>query len=237
MDADITFLFGPEVNLVKWMGDDLSVVRAARVSTVGENDPREDDEKANAGLINYLMKHRHGTPFEAGVMQVFVKAPIFVFREFQRHRIASYSEMSARYKELPGEFYLPPNDRPLVNVGSSARPQMAPASTEVFDATIGALIRSYEAAWASYQALLGFGIAREIARAVLPVGCYSQMYATMNLRSLMNFLSLRVDSPDAAVKTHPQWEIQKVAELIEVIFQERFPLVHEAFIQNGRVAP
>lgn len=233
---DLTFLHEPEVRLIDVMGDDSSVTRAARVSTTGENEVAEDD-KREAGLIRYLMSHRHGSPFEHATFTWYVKAPIFVFREFHRHRIASYNEMSGRYTTLPPEFYVPAEDRPLVNVGSSARPEFAPGTEEQYRLSVQDITEAYEFAWNRYQAMLERGIANEVARTVLPVGIMSQMYVTMNLRALMNFLSLRVDHPQAAVRSRPQYEIQQVAERMEVDFSERFPLVYAAFTTNGRVAP
>lgn len=227
------FLSEPEVRLVDHMGDDNSVVRAARVSTSGENAPSGESK----GLINYLMKHRHGSPFEHATMTWYVKAPIFVFREFHRHRIASYNELSGRYSELLPEFYVPAEDRPLVNVGTSARPEFAAGDAGQRRTVMDCLKDMYYMAWDDYQNMLKDGIANEIARMVLPVGIYSQMYVTMNVRALMNFLSLRIDHPDAAVRSRPQYEIQQVAERMEVDFKEHFPLVWEAFNENGRVAP
>lgn len=227
------FFSEPEVRLVDHMGDDNSVVRAARVSTSGENAPSGESK----GLINYLMKHRHGSPFEHATMQWYIKAPIFVFREFHRHRIASYNEMSGRYTTLPPEFYVPAQDRPLINVGTSARPEFAPGTEEQYRLSVDDIMDAYVLAWARYQAMLGRGIANEIARMVLPVGIMSQMYVTMNVRALMNFLSLRIDHPDAAVRSRPQYEIQQVAERMEVDFKEHFPLVWGAFNENGRAAP
>lgn len=234
--TEITILDNPVVGLVDYMGCDLSVVWAAKVS-VGETFAEDVPEKKIRGLINYLMANRHGTPFEHATMTFYVKAPIFVFREFHRHRIASYNEMSGRYTELPGEFYLPNENRPMVNGGTSARPEMVAGTVEQYEEFIEDNAEFYERAWELYQKHLSRGIANELARIHLPVGIYSQMYVTINLRSLMNFLSLRVDSPDAAIRTRPQYEIEQVAEQIEEIFSERFPIVHETFIKNGRVAP
>ena len=226
----------PTVSLVDYMGTDRSVTRAARVSVVGMNEEAQSDAR-EAGLVNYLMKSRHGSPFEHATLTFYVKAPIFVFREFHRHRIASYNEMSGRYTTLPPEFYLPSEVRPLVNIGTSARPEFAPGAREQFEQYVADTCEAYEKCWEIYQRHLDNGIANEMARVVLPVGIYSQMYVTINLRSLMNLLSLRVDSSDAAVRTRPQYEIQQVAEGMERYFQDLFPLVHKAFVDNGRVAP
>ena len=127
--------------------------------------------------------------------------------------------------------------RPLVNIGTSARPEFAPGTREQFEQYVADTCEAYEKCWEIYQRHLANGIANEMARVVLPVGIYSQMYVTINLRSLMNLLSLRVDSSDAAVRTRPQYEIQQVAEGMERYFQDLFPLVHKAFVDNGRVAP
>jgi thymidylate synthase (FAD) len=235
-DNGVTFYDGPVVDLVDFMGDDLSIVRAARVSVVGGNAPEEDDSKV-AGLIGYLMRSEHGSPFEHGTMTFYVKAPIFVFREFHRHRIASYNEMSGRYMQLPAEFYYPSPDRPLVNVGTSARPEFAPGTKAQYDAFVDDLMEGYEQQWARYQRALDNGIANEMARIHLPVGIFSQMYVTMNVRALMNFLSLRIDSPDRKPRTRPQYEIQQVAKAMEESFAKAFPLVYDAFLKNGRRAP
>lgn len=232
----LTYLDSPEVLFVDCKGNDHSITRAARVSVIGENFVDEEDAK-EAGLINYLMKSRHGSPFEHADLSFYVKDPIFVAREFMRHRMASYNEMSGRYTVLPAEFYVPAPDRPMVNAGTSARPEMVPGTPEQYQAFVDDLMEGYEQQWARYERALANGIANELARIHLPLGIFSQMYVTINLRSLMNFLSLRVDSPDAAVRTRPQYEIQQAAVQMEKIFEERFPLVHAAFIANGRQAP
>lgn len=230
----ITLVDDVTVNLIDHMGSDAAICQAARVSTAGEN---EADE-ANAGLIGYLMKHRHGSPFEHGALKFFVEAPIFVFREFHRHRAGwSYNEMSGRYRQLEPRFYRPGPSRKLVNTGSSARPEFDMGDMDQYTLVRRVVEQQYEDAWAAYQDLLAAGIANEVARLVLPVGVMTQMYATCNPRSLMHFLSLRVDSPDSAVRSRPQWEIQLVAERMEAEFARLFPATHEAFVANGRTAP
>ena len=111
------------VRFVDHMGDDLSVAQAAWVSTKGERAQEEGDSEKVAGLINYLMEKRHGSPFEQNAFKFLVEAPIFVWREWHRHRISSYNERSGRYSKLPPKFYVPPPERPLINVGTSARPK------------------------------------------------------------------------------------------------------------------
>lgn len=234
--SEIKILHEPAVSLIDKMGSDRSVTRAARVSVKGLNE-EEQAEAKEVGLINYLMKARHGSPFEHATMTFYVKAPIFVFREFMRHRMASYNEMSGRYTVLPPEFYLPSPERPLINAGTSARPEMVPGTQEQYDRYMDRMMRLIEHSWMVYEANLADGIANEMSRAAHLVTLCSQMYVTMNLRSLMNFLSLRVDSPDAAVRTRPQYEIEQVAVEIEKEFARVYPKVYDSFVKNGRVAP
>lgn len=221
-----------KVELIDFMGGDGRLAQAARVSTQG-GDAVEDDEAK--GLINYLISFRHGSPVEHSVFTFYVEAPIFVFREFQRHRIASYNESSGRYRKMLPEFYVPSAERPLVNVGTSARPEFAPGGPELHRATTDGLRLSYSVAWAEYERLIAAGVANEVARSLLPVGIYSQMFVTLNARSLTNFLSLRVDSEDAAVRSRPQAEIQAVAEQMEEAFAQHMPYTYEAFVKSGRM--
>ena len=225
-----------EVNLIDTFGTDDSIIQAAQVSVKGENEPGITDER-RAGLINYLMKNRHGSPFEMASMKFFVKAPITVFREFQRHRIFSYNEMSARYSVLPDDFYIPSVARPLVNEGKSAHPKLVPGTAYQHQIVQDELLKSYEQGWSSYQTMLDHGIANEVARHALPVGICSQMYASTNLRSWMNFLSLRTDDAAATYPSKPMWEIESVARKVEAVFEKKFPLVYTAWQKNGRVAP
>jgi len=233
MTEEIKLLVDVEVKLIDSMASDISVTRSAQVSVKGENKPGTDTPR----LINYLMSARHGSPFEHSTFTWFVKAPIFVFREFHRHRIASYNEMSGRYTELLPEFYMPRGERPLINVGTSARPEFESGDEMMYADLQELVIESYVTAWDNYRSLLDLGVANEVARMVLPVGIMSQMYVTINARSLMNFLSLRIDSPDASVRTRPQYEIQLVAEKMEQDFKNLMPHTWEAWNTNGRVAP
>lgn len=232
----ITLLDDVEVKLLRCSGGDDTVVQAARVSVEGGNEVAMTEK--NAGLINYLMRKRHGTPFEQNSMSFFVKAPIFAVREFQRHRIGwSYSEMSARYMALPGEFYVPKPDRKLVNVGTSANPKFEPGTERQVSLTAAALEYAYSEAWDQYEYLLENGIANEVARMVLPVGIMTQMQVTCNARSLMQFLGLRTSDERATFPSNPQHEIEIVARKMETEFAILFPVTHEAFNRNGRVSP
>jgi thymidylate synthase (FAD) len=166
-----------------------------------------------------------------------VQAPIFVFREFMRHRIASYNEESGRYRELRPVFYVPDTSRNLVQVGKPGAYEFLPGSPEQHAAVDAAVREQSVAAYAAYQGLLDQGVAREVARIVLPLNLYSSMYVTMNARSLMNFLSLRTKHPEATVPSFPQREIELVAEAMEAQWATLMPHTHAAFTKNGRVAP
>lgn len=233
--SEVVFLSEMTVDLVDHMGDDASFIRAARVSTRGQNTVRDPDK--GRGLINYLMQARHGSVFEHAALTFFIEAPIFTFREFHRHRIASYNEMSGRYKVLPPRFYLPTPQRKLRNQGTSARPEFAPGTPQQYKQVQEAVKTASYGAWIEYQEMLQEGVANEVARIVLPLNTMSQMYTTMNPRALMNFLSLRIDHPEAKTRSRPQHEIQLVAEQMEAHFKTHFPLTHEAFQANGRTAP
>lgn len=221
------------VKLIDSMASDVSVTRSAQVSVKGENNPDTDTPR----LINYLMSARHGSPFEHATFTFYVKAPIFVFREFQRHRIASYNERSGRYSKMLPEFYIPSPDRKLVNTGGSAKPEFKEGTSEQYEMLLEGEREVAQTAWNIYEERIAAGIGNELARTVLPLSLFSEMYVTMNARALMNFLSLRVDSPDSLVRSRPQWEINKVADEIEKHFAQLMPHTHEAFVANGRVAP
>ena len=231
--SDITLTSELVVNHIDSMGFDDRVIQAAQVSAKGENKP----ETVPPRLIQSLMKHKHGSTFEHSVFTFYVKAPIFVFREWHRHRISSFNEMSGRYTELLPEFYIPADDRKLFNAGTKMKPDFVDAPEEVGKELGASLNYVASATWSEYQRLLGLDIANEVARMVLPLNIMSQMYWTVNARSLMNFLSLRGSQEGAAVVSHPQREIQIAAEAVEKIFAEKMPLTHEAFVLNGRVAP
>lgn len=223
------------VKLVRFSAADDHVIQAAQVSAKGENKPGTVSDR----LINALMKGRHGSPFEHTSFTFFVEAPLFVFREWQRHRISSFNEMSGRYTEMLPKFYLSPQDRPMImeKDGTKMKPKMVEAPEEVWRRHVGRKMHSAEVVWESYQADLADGIVNEVAREDLTLHLYSQMYWTVNARSLMNFLSLRVESDDSLVRSYPQREIMWGAEEVEVHFKEQMPHVHAAFIANGRVAP
>jgi len=207
------------VRLVDFMGNDLSAVQAARVSYGrGVSSDSHRDKK----LIFYLMKHGHETPFEHIVFKFHVKAPLFVARQWFRHRIASYNEISGRYTQLTDEWYIPERIRipDVVNKQGSIFVENREDEKEIIN-----LIReNIEKSYSIYQKLLERGVAKELARIVLPLSMYTQWYWTVNARSLMNFLNLRADS-------HAQWEIRQYAIKIAKIFKELCPWTFEAFLK------
>jgi thymidylate synthase (FAD) len=238
--SEVEFRSDVTVQLVRSSASDSDVLFAARVSTQGEQSLEGADADAtdrDKGLINYLMRDRHGSPFEHNSLTFYVQAPIFVFREFMRHRIASYNEESGRYRELRPVFYVPGADRNLVQVGKTGSYEFTPGTpeqTQLVDTEVRAVCTE---AYASYQRMLEAGVAREVARMVLPVTIYSSMYVTMNARSLMNFLSLRTMREGTHFPSFPQREIEMVAEKMEQFWVDLMPMTSASFNANGRVAP
>ena len=239
INPEVIFRDDVSVELIKASASDADVIWAARVSTAGEQSMDEigEDPARSAGLINYLARERHGSPFEHTSMTFFISAPIFVFREFMRHRIASYNEESGRYRELKPVFYVPNKQRNLIQIGKTGAYEFIPGTDEQFQITVDAMKDAYLVAYASYKKMLDAGIAREVARAVLPVATYSSMYVTMNARALMNFLSLRTAREGSHFPSYPQREIEMVAEKMEAEFAKLMPLTYQAFEKSGRVAP
>lgn len=240
MPDEIEFRSDVTVELVRSSARDADVLFAARVSTQGEQSLEtvgDDAGDRDRGLINYLMRDRHGSPFEHNSMTFYVQAPIFVFREFMRHRIASYNEESGRYRELRPVFYVPAPERNLVQVGKPGAYDFLPGSPEQSELVDSEVRAVATAAFESYQRMLDAGVAREVARIVLPLNIYSSMYVTMNARSLMNFLSLRTKREGTHFPSFPQREIEMCAEKMEQYWAELMPMTAAAFEKNGRVAP
>ncbi|MCK7625648.1 FAD-dependent thymidylate synthase [Streptomyces sp. RS10V-4] len=238
--APVSFRSEVTVELVKHSAADSDVLWAARVSTAGEQSLEElqKDPERSKGLINFLMRDRHGSPFEHNSMTFFISAPIFVFREFMRHRVGwSYNEESGRYRRLDPVFYVPGASRKLVQQGRPGKYEFVEGTPEQHDLTGRAMTDSYRQAYAAYQEMLAAGVAREVARSVLPVGLYSSMYATCNARSLMHFLGLRTQHEQAKVPSFPQREIEMVGEQMEAHWAALMPLTYAAFNANGRIAP
>lgn len=220
------------VELEDFMGGDLRVVNAAKVS----NGKRSNGiGSAEASLINYLMQHRHGSPFEHSYFTFRVKAPLFVVREWQRHRIGSFNEMSGRYVQFEPEFYSPEEWRvPAASNKQGSKALIRGEDAEQYDWFNMYASNSYDdavyEAYGRYKFLIEHGVAKEMARMVLPLSLYTEFYWTVNARSLMNFLNLRTGQ-DA------QREIRMFALSIEEVFKEKMPITYEAWVQNGQLAP
>lgn len=215
------------VRLDGYMADDLSVVNSARVSFGKKNDRLSEKDK---GLIGFLMRERHGTPFEHNSFRFHVQCPIFVAREWFRHRIGSFNEFSARYSEVPNEFFVPEPSEVRTQVGKPGSYSFEKVSDAVAIETCNIINSINERAYEAYTHILSRGVAKELARTVLPVGMFTQFYWTVNARSLMNFLSLR---------THEtaQEDIRWYALEVEKRFADVMPVTYQAWLDNSKVAP
>ena len=236
---EVSFRDDVTVELVRASASDADVIFAARVSTAGEQSLEDvnGDAERSTGLINYLMRERHGSPFEHNSLTFFVRAPIFVWREHMRHRIASYNEESGRYRQLEPVFYVPSRERAIQQVGKTGAYEYLPGPPEQYDLIEARMQQSCRDSYSAYIDMLDAGVAREVARMVLPVSIYSSAYVTLNARSLMNFLSLRRKAEGSHFPSYPQREIEMVAERYEDEWARLMPLTHRAFVNNGRVAP
>lgn len=223
------------VSLEQCLASDLQVARSAWVSTKGV-DARENEGQI-AGLINYLVRERHGSPFEHNMFTFFIEGPMNMGEEHLRHRAGwSYNKWSGRYSPMRPIFYLPATTRKVKQEGKPG------AYIFVEDATANAVAREAIAAnsgfaWNLYEQQRNAGVANEVARNVLPSNIFTSYYATCNARSLMHFLGLRTEDESATFVSRPLWEIQLVADKMEAIFAEQMPITYEAWNKNGRVAP
>jgi thymidylate synthase (FAD) len=215
------------VRLDDAMADDLSVVNGARVSFARR---RDEMDEADEGLIRFLLRERHGTPFEHNSFRFHIRAPIFVAREWMRHRVGSFNEFSMRYARATDDFYVPEPEDVRTQVGKPGSYSFEPVSDEIAETTRERLQEVYETAYQAYEELVELGVAREVARAALPVGAYTEFYWTVNARSLMNFISLR-NSETA------QREIRRYAEACERFLEQKMPVTYAAFVANARTAP
>jgi thymidylate synthase (FAD) len=215
------------VRLDAAMADDLSVVNAARVSFARHKDAMDASDE---GLIRFLMRERHGTPFEHNSFRFHIRCPIFVAREWFRHRIGSFNEFSMRYAKATDDFYVPAPEDVRTQVGKPGAYTFESVEPEVAETTREVLESVYRTAYEAYEQLVDAGVARELARCVLPVGAYTEFFWTVNARALMNFVSLR------AAET-AQREIRYYAEAVESFLAEKMPVTHEAFVANDRTAP
>lgn len=242
--SEVKFRDDMTVKLQDHMGSDMAVIQAMLVSTEGENtleelyEAEQDSGKSAYGRINFLMKNRHGTPFEHNALKWYVEAPIFVFREWHRHRIGvSYNEMSGRYTQLPPTYYVPNEKRNLVQVGKPGAYEFVPGDVETYEWLADDMREEAISNYGRYEARLNRGVAKEVARMSLGVNIYSAMYFTANARSLMAILSLRTKHPESKFPSFPQREIEMAAEKLEADFAQKFPLTYRSFVENGRVCP
>jgi thymidylate synthase (FAD) len=209
------------------MADDLSVVNGARVSFARRKDVMEE---ADEGLIRFLMRDRHGSPFEHNAFRFHIRCPIFVAREWFRHRIGSFNEFSMRYTKATDDFYVPEPEDVRSQVGKPGAYTFEQVDPELAEEAREELEAVYREAYAAYARLVEKGVARELARSVIPVGAYTQFYWTVNARALMNFVSLR--NAEFA-----QLEIRRYAEAVETFLAQKMPVTHAAFVANNRTAP
>lgn len=207
------------VRLIDWMGDDSRILEAARISYRSPSKGEEADKK----LLAYLYKHKHTSPFEMCKVTLNIKMPIFIMRQYVRHRMQNLNEVSARYTELPNEFYIPEKWRAQdsKNKQGSVEDGELPHD-QLTDMTRTCVAESYRV----YQRLLDAGVAREMARMVLPVNIYTEIYACWDLKNLLHFITLREDS-------HAQAEIQEYGKAIKSILNELFPWTMECYSQWG----
>lgn len=207
------------VRLVEVMGRDAGVVEAARVSYAGTTKGEEKDRK----LISYLLQHQHLTPFEHAVFKFHCKCPIFVARQWFRHRFAAYNEISYRYTAVKDDYYFPEAWRAQDVKNKQGSVTSPTLNQKDLHKTFQEAVDKMSAA---YNSMIEAGVAREMARMVLPVNLYTEFYWTVNARSLMNFIGLRADK-------HAQWEIQQFAEAMAVHFAREMPWTYSAFLSHA----
>lgn len=215
------------LSLVQVCASDLMVVNAAKVSFGSRADSMGETE---VGILNFLMRNRHGSPFEHNMFTFHVRCPIFVAREWFRHRIGSFNEFSGRYKEMKPDFYIPNANDVRTQTGKPGHYVMEQMDVDVATTVMEVIGNSARESWGNYQWMLEQGVAKELARDVLPVNIYTEFYWTVNARALMNFLSLRNHE-------HALREIRYFAECVEILFGIAMPVTYAGFIAQDRVAP
>lgn len=209
------------IRVIDYMGDDAAITQAARVS-YGEGTKSVSDDR---GLIRYLMRHWHTTPFEMCEIKLHVKLPVFVARQWIRHRTANVNEYSARYSILDKEFYIPRPDQMMFQSTDNKQGRSGQLDLAEANAVRRILIEDADRAYANYQDMIepdGYGLARELARINLPTNIYTQWYWKVDLHNLLHFLRLRADA-------HAQWEIRQYANVICELVKAWVPHTYEAF--------
>lgn len=225
--TEITFKSTMDVEYINHMGSDETVARAARVSTGRD----QLDQGKIEGLIGYLLRHQHTSTVEHCTLTVRVHVPVFVHRQIMTHRTLAKNSESGRYKELEPVFYVPGEDRPLVNAGSGAHPDLVQTRNPYTAPVVRQMHREIaEHAWDLYSYMVAGSpekddvVATEVARNVLPVSIYTSAYLTGNLLAWFNFLRLRDGSTG-----HPQYEIQEVAKKVALLIEECYPVTFAAW--------
>ncbi len=228
----VTMTSDIRVDLIRCMAEDRFVAEAARVSTLAEVSELAARERSNTGLINALVRDRHGSPFEHTFFNFRIHIPLNVATEHLRHRTGwSYNGESGRYKTFSPVFYTPPPERGVTQVGRAMEYDIQDGTRSQREQVATSLDVTARRAWTEYESLLDRGVAREVARQVLPTNLMTTYYTSCNARSLMHFLGLRGHG------THALWEIQQVANGYEEFFADAMPDTYRAFVAAGRVAP
>lgn len=228
MRSDVT------VELIDSMGTEDRIVQVAKVSTLGAG---SRDTEGNTRLLKYLYRDQHGVPFEHVLFTFYLEVPIFVSRQIVKHRLSSINEESGRYREFQPSFYVPDEDRLLSQIGKTGDYNFVQGTPDQFEAVKWVLTSHAQAFWDNYEKLLELGVAKEVARMHMPVNTYTSMFLTINLRSLMNFITKRKEWEDADIVSHAQKEVELVTDQIVEIVKEKMPNVWDAFIENGYKAP
>lgn len=223
--------------LMDSMGGEGSIVRRARVSTEGAGSteiPTKILEGSDLGLLKWLYNHKHGTPFEGVEFEWYFEVPVFVSRQIVKHRLSSINEESGRYREMGGVFWVEPEDRPMIQVGKTGAYNFEQGRPDQLEAMQSVEKMTAEGAWINYQKLLAYGIAKENARKILPFTIFTSMYFKANLRSMLNFCSLRKDwGPDATHPSKAQFEIALLTDQIAEQIKAKVPNVWDSFVENG----
>lgn len=218
------------VILIDSMGTEDRAVQVAKVSTQG---PGSRDATSNTRLLKALYREEHGVPFEHIYFTFYLEVPIFVSRQIVKHRISSINEESGRYREFLPNFYLPNDERKLVQTGKTMDYNFEQGRPDQYEAVKWVTEAQSQAFWDNYSKLLEMGISKEVARMTMPVNTYTSMFFTLNLRSLMNFIRKRKEWEGARVISHAQKEIEMVTDQMVEIIKERFPNVWDSFVEGG----
>jgi thymidylate synthase (FAD) len=221
--TEIQYVPNSTVKLIKVSGSDDDVAMAAWVSFSGDDEERLQDRNRVKKLIAFLKREEHNSPFEHVVFTFRITAPIFVIREVFRHRSSAYNEQSGRYTEFEPVFYLPSEERPMIQEGKAGAYRFNKAEEWKAKLVRGVIVSVSNAAWAGYKYMIDeLGVAKEVARMILPVNLMSTYYVTISARNLMHFLDLRTSE-------QALFEIREVADKMEEIFAKELPFTYDAY--------